>query len=1792
MKRYDVVYLISAIVIIFVLLFWGANLITSTISFIFLMLCAASGRFSVDGKLFWPVHLLLAGVIAFFTLNTLYNPSKNVFTNVDHHILSFEGYESSEDTICVIGDDTNQPLWDRKDLGGSVNFIRNNNQLFVDYALSQPIYQKIDATVDSLVNSSSLACFDNEFTLHFNHDDLALTVVVKDSIRPHRFLESIVNKFAPMKKGYCSVYATFSKNGRVLGTYHGSYQQFIRRSIPLYDIISDIPFPDEFYLESGVLQGVTLLRDIAGAPVESINPGRFYLSFSPIALSQVTSVEINHQIINKKQLIQKGTIAVKDGAAYKIGTGLHATPYIRPAIHEDKVVAMLDVPLRHTLPLDKDSVDKVHTAIITSNYQNLSSAPTSMALNYPVLTQLDEDKQFYLAIEYLPEETMVPLKCKIQPVSNDYLSFNSKKGNNILSDGDKFVLHNDSRNQSPVFRFVNIRENVPFSTAKGYLLILAALLGAFFSMLVGGRKYETRGETVVWIFLISLLVFRSFLAWRASVFPPLDHFSIASFDAYIQDKYTFSYTLLGILALSASIIVYKLGHESFTKRSKLVFWVVAIIIILLLIAGMVFNERVRAVYAPVIIFFLMEWYHIQFVPKDHFKWSLFRYVFMLVIAAYTLIMDSGFGIVFSLFLLLYNALEHYLNWANIKSRDKWIYSVFSVLLITLFIFLMFGGIYVVPFIYRHFIVSCIIITIFFVGFACFYFKIVPETLSSKWKWIPVSVMILIPLMFALKGKSYLDGHRHLLYRSEVHIMPVDEIIKDEKVNTRDLERLFQASQNRWYLNYYTQEMPNLTDAPYELRSHFNKGITWHTQKTDAVLGRYVIGEHSIWAAYALILLFFFLLPTIFSSSETTKRLKRQKLLGIGAGSLLLCQAIFITLAVTNRFIFFGQDYPLVSMDSALTLLLTFSLLGIIALTTLSTFPDEEDLFPQKGLEYLYDKKPMIALFVLFLFTLIPGRTLYTKAGKAFNVGEAIKEAKIELSFVNELMSEFQRTHAKELVKTGVIKKTNDIQNNYTAFIDCFDKEYSIGDSLLALSGRPNSGISPFSASLYLLYRDKLARDNSPFDIIHLRKQSNGQLEFNINNDYYQLTTPETNSESWQGNIVPEKVLSDFSFLSLQRSSGPEQLAISRKSSRIDNLSDFSYDYPMYFAKIDNAWILDESDCYIVGRDYQKVVLKSGVKQYVLTDASEASHYMCARTGDLIETRPVDVSSRPYSIFIRGEQDKFFARNMLVNGKRTMLYPMGEKFFFSYHLAQMANEAFSGKDKTKRKRDIVLSLSYPLTERLFDDLRLFGSGQTTYARSVVVADGDGHIKAFVTTKNESQPSGYTYVNPNASELVSKYQNRFYLTGDVMSEQRVFGDLNMVYLQPGPGSSIKPITFTAVVSQASADWKDFSLYVNCRDQVLPNNIADNYIATRRYAGKDLLFESLYSDEIGENGLTNVKRYIQKSSNYYNSLMVYLGYYDSEYISKEFEKVVRNKHSELFKPYSSTDTLTNFPAFKIGSHYYSFRHWLTDDGMPRHENGALHIGFKNNFRLWKDKPTTLFDKDITESVDIYSDKDLPDSLRINYSYAYPAISYLPEHERITKEGINLSIRNTTLGASPFHVTPLKMAEMYGKLFSQNRMFRLTLNPLYKNEYAPFVIDRGYSGGLYEDILSNHLFEGMAAVTKIGGTAGDSGDKRRLTAFTEEMKAKGYYIYAKTGTIGNAMLKTNTQLLAVVITKGAFHGKSKNDFNKLTKTHKFYVAYFVTENSYHDYSVIRNALNTIVNSNAFINYMNKDNE
>lgn len=1818
MKKY-LVLVVVALVLLFSYYF-------STLTWCTIIVCCLiwsisnMGIYVLSKKiLLWPVYLILTGMVALLTLHNLYNPGKEVFTNIDHHVLTLTGFQTDTSEIMLLDElnPVSNALWKGEELGGQLAIHSDGKHLFADYKLSQPIYER-HGRVDSLLNAENLPFVDGSFTLEFN-DGRRMCIAINDQLRPGRVCEWLVNKFKPRSQDTCSVNISFYVKDKMLAASSGGITRIIRRSLPLSEVLKGIPFPPEFDID---LSGITLLRAVAGKEIKDTSLGQFYLAFSPRVLSELHSVKSGDKIYKCQHLLAKGRIPLKEGEAICIGSGIYATPCVRPMLSEGKLELRLDVPLRRHLPVEHDSLDQIQSVVVTSGLRGLAASRTTSALYYPVFTHLPEEQHFNLAIEYLPERTNVPLCCKIQTLGDDTLlflhRFNNKEAT-VLAKGDTFLLRNPHRALSPRFTFQDFRECVPFTSRKGYILILLALVMAGISMLAGGERYEVKGEVIVWMGLIILLVYRSFIAWRTSVFPPLDGFSIKGFETYLTDSYTFMGTGCAIVILGVALAGYKLTSRKWTRsiHHPHLLPLISFLILLIGAVGSIWNERLAFIYFPVLGFLVSESiYHYRTKEGEakEYSWKLCRYISMCLVVVIPLVADAGFGIVFALFMLLYNALDGYffhhfeslqeMYQGNKKMKVR--KGCITLLLAASFCLFLFGGIHIISLLYRHFWMCTLLLGLVVIGLIVYHYQLaIHHHYTALRKHLPVIVVCLLLVIWCTIGKSYFEGHRHLLYRSEVHLKSVDEIMLEQEINSRDLERLFQASQNRWYLGYYmegrTFSKLNPFDKPYDLRSHFNKGITWQTQKTDAVLGRYIIGEHSMMTVYTLIVLFIVMFVGVFSSVKGNKQLL---LIGMGAGLLLVCQALFITLAVTNRFVFFGQDYPLLSQHSVLTLLLTFTLLFVMALSTLRKRNERNT-----SLEYnRFDKRLVIFLFTLFGCSLIPGRTLEVKSGKNFNVEEALKNATDELKAVNSRLVNFQKEKHDSIAQTGMLAsikhgstpintahyEPKPMQSSYYEFINFFDRQTGMGDTLTALSKRPHSGISPFTASLYRVYRDQISKENHSTNIVYLRAMPDGHVEFNINNKFYLLSTPESDEKNWRGHILPQENIAINSSLILRNDVRSIQLAMKSGGKRIDTDSRLTYDYPMLIAKVDNSWIPDGRDYFIFGKALQEVVIKSGVQQYRLSDASHATHYMVVYSDDYVDTYRNSGGGRTGHIYVKGDQGRYFARNMQVNGRRMMIFPMGEKFFYPYHLSQIASKVLSGDDEKKRKQNLTVSLSYTLTEQLFDDLKSFGVSPAE-ARSLIVADGNGQIKAMVTTKNISQPSGFVYIDPNDEEQIDKMRNQFYLTGDTKGEERAFGDLNLLYLQPGPGSSIKPLTFTSVISQAGYDWAKLKLYVNMEEQGLRSFVraTKKYIRTNTYAGQSVSLSSLWGDEIGENGYTDIARYMRKSSNYFNSLMVFLGFYEGEFLEKELANATANRFSRLFKGYNKQATGTNFPAFSLSatsSKLYNFRHWVTQDSMPRHENGSLQVGFERNFGLWKEYPYNLFPDQYKESIDFYGDDSLFDmmSLRQKFALAYPSISYLPEAVRITRQGTRNAIRNTTLGADPFHVTPYKMAEMFGRLFSQNRKFRLSLNPHYVQEFEAFECSSRYgerdAKGWYAQALSQNLFKGMSEVPLVNGTASKMAD------IISQVKKKGYHVYAKTGTIGSEGNDQNTQLLVVVISKNKLEDLNNDEFDQALKDNRFYVMYFLTEKYYHDYQIINRALKTVVNSMDFLRYMNEE--
>lgn len=1889
-------FLLPAAAGIIPFLLYGFTLTTCTV---FCICCILSVAFLIKGidenygsqivSLKSYILLLLVGTVSLVTLYKLYNPSKEVFTNADHHILTFEGFHAETNKALLFGDPDQNPIWSNEELGGKVEMmLQEDKSLVLSYeSLLQPLYMQIPQTAggfkkflnkitgnktdnekyhEELVNKDHLPAFDKTFTLTLRNN-LGISVTIDDVHRPDRPLEFIENKITPQRSNSCVVKVQFLQDNQKIGdSIRGGYTKLIRRSLALSDIINDIPIPEGADFDWSLLNGITVLREKPAKKDEYVDLDKFHLAFTPQALDSLKLLEAGGETYTRERLLSeakgKDTIIYKNrGLAIHVGSGMETTPAVFYGVEDDKLFVKMNAPQRQYLPMDREVIDQPQTFVITSSLIGLASSETTSALHYPILRNFGEQEQIKLAVEYLPEHTSVPLTCKIQSLGRDQLNILQDgviAGTNRIAAGNRLILSNKSRNLSPVFTFENLRDskNVPFTSQHGYWLILTALICAGISFVAGRDRFETRGEVIVWMGLIALLTYRAFIAWRTSVFPPMDNFSISRWNDYQKTGYTFGLTFYCIIALSICWILYKLFHHKkelcyqwLEDRSA---WILPIVTLGVIVcgfgAGIIISERLSYVFFPVFSFIAMEWIfqHKRHEEEIDFRWHCMRYISMLISLAVPLVTDAGFGIVFALFLFLYNALENFYQ-AQTEFHETGVgmnkYTILMFIFLLLFSGLLFGGIHVLSFLFAHFYVFAAGFVGVMALLAFLYYRKAKqvceeEEFNKGWIYAPLIGIALVSLLFVSFGKDYLDGHKHLLYRAEVHLKDVDEIMLENEVESRDLVRLFQASQNRWYLGYYMDErgwekaVP-FDYKPYDLRSHFNKGITWDTQKTDAVLGRYVIGEHSLMTVYSLIALFFAIFVGIF---VINRRREQFRLLGTGVTLLLACQAIFITLAVTNRFIFFGQDYPLVSQHSMLTLALTFTALLVIGLSSQrEEFADDINHSDARTSTILVSG--LIGLFALsWIFNYI----LPTKGGEDFNVAAALREADEELEKVNEKLIKFQDEYREEIAKKKMLAnfktqeeikaeekakkgkkntfKPKQIQTNYHEFINFFnEKNQNIVEQM------KKDSASTFATSLYRNYIQKLAKNNQSTDIIHLRTVHLGEdrdngikggeyVKFNTNGGFYRLTTPENTAKSWRGNIVPQDQTAKESTLSIQ-SNGKDVTTNKPQTSGEIKSKDDNFNLNFYLAKVNPNWTVGGKGYYIIGDVKGYGVIKTGTKEYKLaTNSGSLEYYMNVQTDDEITIEKGNGRRKAtFNISSKGDEGRYFARNLLVNGKRTMIYPLGEKFFYPYHLAQLANDtaALTSDDLKKRNKDIQLTLSYTLTESLFNILNDYGTDYpvkaTPKARSLIVADGNGHIKAMVTTKNEKgYHSGFEYVDPNDEMAITKKANQFYLNGDYIAEERTLGDLNFARLNLGPGSSMKPLTFTSVMSQAYYDWSKLKLYINLPEQKLLHkgkyiefiDSKGNYASTK----PSPIRKSIYGDEFGVNGYTDIARYMQMSSNFYNSLMVFIGFYQGDYLAEALRK---GNSSDLFERY---ERATNkFPAFTLGNQKYVFEKWVGNDGMDSHQGGALQVGFKENFGLWPSNTNSYEDKKQRYSSwnNIYNDADLFYIPRTGqkfakktrdlgkfysrHAFAFPRFSYLPEHMRIGENQNYIDALNgTTLGGNLFQVTPLKMAEMYGKLFSQNKAYSLTLNPNYEQSYEPFVRAEEYDrGGLYENILSNHLFKGMSQVTEPPGTA------RALEKFTKELRNAGYQVYAKTGTISLANTE-ESQLLGVVITKGKLDGLEKDDFNDATRDLRFYVMYFLNEEGKHFYPMIENALKQIYNSSEFQKYMAGENK
>jgi hypothetical protein len=580
-----------------------------------------------------------------------------------------------------------------------------------------------------------------------------------------------------------------------------------------------------------------------------------------------------------------------------------------------------------------------------------------------------------------------------------------------------------------------------------------------------------------------------------------------------------------------------------------------------------------------------------------------------------------------------------------------------------------------------------------------------------------------------------------------------------------------------------------------------------------------------------------------------------------------------------------------------------------------------------------------------------------------------------------------------------------------------------------------------------------------------------------------------------------------------------------------------------------------------------------------------------------------------------EYKNYLMKNLWVNGRQKIFFPQGEKNLWAYHYAKAVLQADSAKQN--QNIDLRLSIDYQLTDELYSLIKRRTAKFSKYspdsiekARAsgrvgVVVVDSEGRIRSISDFNIGNRKKN---INPNDWSSVEEVYKYLYLNQSVTSERELLGNVNFLKMRNGPGSSIKPIIYAAVTSQASHfPWQSLSQVTVDPRKLKTKESTDpdkpGYYL-ERYAGLDLIDTSKIQKKSTNKGWFlsegefrgyNQFEYLTKSKNIYHSLIIYLGSYTSDELNS-----VTNNVSNIFQ----TPSLSDFPVLSIagrGGGKYAFDPSKAPGsdsfGRFRNEYSALALGLKNNFNL-----STSARQNSLVNID---DRKIPFSVYSNRSYyVYPEESSFLQIDRASdNENYTRAITQSTLGGSPIRVSSFKMAEMYAHLAGLNRNMTLTLSDdtLHFSK-VPF---KGEKGGnwdhpnKYWDFTQQHIWQPLDAVI-----SSPDGTAHKLKGKMD----KGYFYYAKTGTINSPdrfaqtttieedeekaktsikqhrFKSSNDKMLTIII--------SQNDLTKLSydkvNSNRFYVIY-ITQFNYgdNDWEMIAEIINKTEKSEIFKQYM-----
>ena len=1111
-------------------------------------------------------------------------------------------------------------------------------------------------------------------------------------------------------------------------------------------------------------------------------------------------------------------------------------------------------------------------------------------------------------------------------------------------------------------------------------------------------------------------------------------------------------------------------------------------------------------YSPVVASSEESWWHISTGKSlDIIINNPVKVLLSISLLALFAFVDIGFAIVFLNF-LLFNEAFLCINYSIAglsagSKRNAGLFGAFGILYLILFIINLVYGPYVFKMLLELPQLSYVAGYVLFAIIIAYTILRLLHYLPAKRKALAgiFSTVFIFAIAFLFFPKEkILQKAAITKYRIDVMTMPVDEAIEIAYEDGKTYEPVIRAAQNQWFINtfIYEKNNPSVNSAGFHLLPHApqNKGAKYNAQATDLVASRFFIAEHGKWSVLLYVLLL--LVPTTLLASfyklypDFTNRINSNYPTITAAFSLLnylVITALLVILAATGRYIFFGQDLPFGSILSKQSILFPAILIVTVVLIfkniPLEQYPNRKKLIP--GVI-------VFAVLGLLLFLVKP---VFNK-NKEFGVADLAKNMdayiNLRLQPVFDYFDTARATRRLPMVKKDQLFSDSIKQLQSEGYLNDAGKFF-----LKEIEGYTRAGFTRHLDQSRMLYLDLYS----------------GRPQLAVNDNYFRIEPPPHLQQFWTGNVFGDSTMYNVTLWNAATTT-----AITKRIS--------SYTTEPDTALADGLQLTFTKS---FGDDFYSQLSLINTSGASIQIKNEKSNQSLAANDTLLLQNPsrLRISYPDGTEKLLVVQPDAFMKNYYVNGSRFYVYPMGSDFIWARNFAESISSEYTAKGQTAANAfiatdaDLMNNLSGSIQNMMYTD--------TAYKKGaeygICIADGNGRLVAMADNIN-----GLKRPDPNDKAAFNKVitgENGF-VSQSLLRKQ--IGNINLLRMNPGPGSTLKPIVFSAIASQLKLDWDAFA--------------SEGFSVKQELFGGEKV--AGYDFEKNNGRVAKVADYLKYSDNYYHSNVLLLGSYSKQNLSALLSQhfSTQNKAAAFSWPYFNYNGkqywlsgFSNWPGYKDGKANFGS------------DSSFVSIGLFNNYGI----NTNRSERGADKFSSAY------DSLLFREAYKKSGF-ILPEYGLFDQKGTGMdngkpnevfmsSFRGHVKGSSQVMIPPAKMVDAFGKLISQNRNYALTLNPYATAPaFKAFEVDAEVGYNNYLSIMREKVFEGLKQAL-FSGTAARLG--------TMLKNGSPYFYYAKTGTTGDDDSKAKSKLFVIIISQKDI---TKPDFN--FRNNKFYTIYFTSQN------------------------------